>query len=258
MKKILLIIVVIATGLFSLVSCGNDNPKKDKISALTYCNEYDFSYINFSDLLTKAKDIFSSEEYLVQTNQENDTIYIMPSNSEDRSEKGYMFIEKYESIEKAHEVFISNMVGTSPLIYRSILIRINDIIFREYGGSIALKMLEDYLTDFPDERTVSEGLIQKVINKKIDFDKFEELIKRNKYTKYDDPLEYDYIINSDGISSIFWFNSNNTKENSEHIFNSLPTGSKGFLLAGTLIEYENCAFIFLDDFWLDIIKQCEK
>ena len=258
MKNLISLILATVAVLFSVASCSNNVSDKETVLALTYYNEYDIDSIDFNELFEKAKTVFSDDEYLVKTGSNNENIYILPWDSNERAEKGYMIIEKYESVEKARDMFKSELVGTSPLIYRSVLIRINDMVLMECGGSLSVKMLKDYITDLPDDRVVGKELVQKSVDKEIDFDKFEALIEKNKCTKYDDPFGYDYIKRSDNISSIFWFNSENSKENSEIIFTALPTGPRGFLLAGTLLQYNNCAFIFLDDFWLDMIKQCEK
>ena len=247
-----------------LCSCGtNEKTNGEKVSALTYCKEYDIDAINYKDIYdleNSLKELYPENEYIVFNNQYFFNIASRDKiNGEIHTAQVYIF----QTNNQAHDYFVWLLFHSNPQIYQLCTVRANNIVVTGFTD-IAIMFLEHNSIKVPKERKV-DSVAEKIIkNISVDTTKLEKYLSSDNYTTYlyeEDDSEkelsaYKMIVNKDGSSILVWFDKTYALELGD-VFNvHFEMEKKQY--AGKYVEYNNCAFIFLDDFWLDMIKQCEK
>lgn len=240
------------------VSCG----KAESVSSLCVYKEYDME-VDLTNMDKQLETIYPQSEYMVS--KQNDGYYMILPNDEKRlEENGTLFVEVLSSASEAHDIYIATFLGIDTY-YRYGVIRLNHMVV--YGQSDILKPFMAYFSmDIPDEKQIRSGSVIKKYNREIDLEKFSEVAKEHNYSIYQDSNFYTHyqdsdlytqsthyiVINDDGTSLAGLY----AVSEPEAFFDMML--STGDFTAGRLIVYQNVSFITLDDFWLDIIKQCEK
>ena len=261
MKRITSIFIVIVTVLLALCSCGKaDN---NTISALTVYGEYDIDGINFkdiNDLESSIKELYPENEYLVFNNQ--DFINIVPKNKIN-GEIHTAQICLFQSKGEAYDEFVWQLFHATPQNYQCCVVRLNNVVV---GGftDIANSFLKHCAIRIPKERKVSPVAEKTEKNISVDITKLEESLSSYNNITYlyegDDSEKelsaYKMVVNKDRGSILAWFDKTYAIELGDDFIVHFEMDNNQF--AGKYVEYNNCAFIFLDDFWLDMIKQCEK
>ncbi len=264
MKKTISFIIAIAIIALALCSCG----AYETVEASTIFKEYDLDDVNFED----ADQVYQilcniyNKDYLVSP-YDNAFDYIYKSYSiwslsDDRIDDKCLIVDVYETAQKAHEDYEKEVLLMVPTDYKYGIVRINNILL--HNSAILMKdFLHHYGLDEPIVRNIRKDVIKKSYNKEIDIDKLLDEIYKTEYTVYvyesgvynDAGEQYiDYtVIKTDKMSSLRVLS--NEKAINERWFD-LNVGPKD--TTGTLVQYNNLSFVFLDDFWFDIIKQCEE
>ena len=252
MKKIVCLLLAIIIVALVLCSCGEAN--NNTITAWTIYKEYDidYSFDDFDAVVKSLEDLYDDSTYLVSGAQENGSIVVLSRNKNDgeRFNKG-LIIEIYASKDEAHVEF-EERSSEFARRYRFAMIRVNSAII--YGNTYLLvPYIEKLSLSIPPERKVSSSSVV-TIDKEIDIEKLFEKIKKGDFTQfYEDANSIYSIINKSGTSVMVM--SFDYKSFIKEIYD---LDERLDYVAGKYVEYNNCAFIFLDDFWLDMIKQCEK
>ncbi len=248
MKKLIGIITLLFLML-ALFSCD----KKEQVDFLCVYKEYDME-LQSENFLDQLKDIYSEPEYIV-TEQNPEYFFIIPAAHDELKKYGTLIVEVFPSASEAHAKYVEAFLGID-VYYRYGLLRINNIIL--YGQSDMLKPLMLYFEiDFPDEKRICGD--SKIIKyeKEIDFEKLVSLLQEQGYKIYQDIDSYSgnihYImINETGTALLGGYTISNPEEFFEVML------STNHYTAGSMVCYQNISFIMLENFWIDIIEQCEK
>jgi|GEM_PF-2104348 len=264
MKKAISLFIAATIILLALCSCG----AYEMVEASTIFKEYDLDDVNFEDtdqVYQILCDIYNKEFFVSPYDNAFDHIYksySIWSLSDDRTDDKCLIVDVYKTAQKAHEDYEEKVLFNIPQDYKYGVVRVNNVLL--YNSSILVKdFLHYYGLDGPVVRNIRKDVIKKSYNKEIDVEKLLDEIYKTEYTVYvyesgvynDAGEQYiDYtVIKTDKMSSLRVLS--NEKAINERWFD-LNVGPKD--TAGTLLQYNNLSFVFLDDFWLDIIKQCEK
>ena len=248
MKKtigVLLILLLIS----SCLSCD----KEERISSLCVYKEYDME-VDLTNMDKQLETIYPQSEYMVS--KQNDGYYMILPNDEKRlEENGTLFVEVFSSASEAHDNYVEAFLGIETY-YRYGVIRLNHMVV--YGQSDILKPFMAYFSmDIPDEKPIRSESAIKEYDREIDFEKLSRIAKEYNYSIYQDSDLYTHsthhiVINDDGTSLMGLY----TVSEPEAFFDMML--STGDFTAGQLIVYQNISIIVIDDFWLDIIRKCEK
>ena len=254
MKKITSLFVVIVIVMLMLCSCGEAN--NNTITAWTIYKEYDidYSFDDFDAVVKTLEDLYEDSTYLVGGSQDLKKGFIwVTSRYKDDGEKTnkFFWVEIYDSKDEAHDFFEFGSFSYSRRL-RTSMIRVNNTLI---SGDTYLLMpyIEKLSLSIPSERKVPNSSVE-TIDKEIDVEKlFEKFSKSNLEKFCIDETKIYSIINKAGTSIMIM-----SYENKPLVKDLYDLDERVDYIAGKYVEYNNCAFIFLDDFWLDMIKQCEK
>ena len=262
MKKIISFSLCFVLIILSLTACN----KKTTSSQCIY-KEYDISDITFSknevdDILSQ---LYSDEDYAININvgdlslSKTDYFILSKGETGKKNAREYFNLFIYENINESHTEYLFELKSISPLYYNYVVIRINNLL--AFGTYNCIEPLLSYFSIQGIEKTIeSEKRVVKAVNKEIDILKLKNIFESNNFQVYnqidsdnDEKISFN-VVNSAGSSLMVCYVDNNyeAEYNYNHVINSTEQN------AGYCLKYNNCAFIFLDDFWLDMIKQCEK
>ena len=255
MKRITSIFIVIATVLLLLCSCGKaDN---NTVSACTVFKEYDndFSFDNFDSVVKMLDDLYDDSDYLVSGSEETGSIAVA-SRNKNKGEKLYggFLIEIWDSKDEAHTLFEYESIELAQSCKLSV-IRVNNALIT--GNTyIMIPFIKKMSLSVPSERKVPNSSVE-TIDKEIDIEKFFEKVSKSNSTKfYLEENRIYSIVDKTGTSILLTSFDNKSYIKDLYDINDFYKQTEN--IKGKYVEYNNCAFIFLDDFWLDMIKQCEK
>lgn len=256
MKKRVALFLAMLFAVCFLCSCE----KANDIIAYTFYKEYDSEAFDFADIQKILNEIYDSKEYFI-SNVSEGNYYIVPV-AEERKNDGTLIINVFETNEMAKKEFEMLIFHTSPQEYRSCVVRINNLLFNGYTSALK-NFLIQYHIETPESRLISNKMNKSFVDKKIDVEKLINMSNEKKYWVY----SYNTgLFNEAGEELINYSIIDERGSSMLRILDGFDIGNEQWFdlfieindTTGTFIQYENCAFIFLDDFWLDMIKQCEK
>ena len=257
MKRITSIFIVIVTVLLALCSCVK---KEDKnVSALMLYREFDIE--RSVEITEELLSSLIKDDNLTITTHENEFKIELLGEEEKPVSNNRCVILVYETVDKAKTNYESVVSSISHKLYRYSYIRINNVLLIGRTDYL-LPILNYYSLPVPQERELNVYTEKISSNKDFDADKFLSTVKEmgckvysgSKSESFD--YTYDVIISADGqmVMSLY------TTESKQHgsIFDSSYYKDREEITIYREYSFNNAVINFIDDFWLDIIKQCEK